>query len=399
MKFSFLVFALVFSLGIKAHASGTVLNGGDAVFCKAEPGAQLQGLYSLDYLATYDPNVPLFLPRKLEDSQQRIWMLLNKNLPELQASFKVFAKNFLNKDPHFTYVWEEANFGLIDIKDEDLVSLLPENCRGSNGKGQLIQAVVRQPSKYTGMPNKILFGYQPKVLKEMYENAPLQLSFLLVHEWLWEFTQNVQVVRRVDKFLHSVQFQEMSRDQIISTLRELNFVIPGDVDALLYDESCLPDPRGIAQMFPAQGEDPQMYIAPDLIGQVKTCGDMYGGTCVHMNTDMSTRLLRDYIGAQDGKYGIFLQNGNALHFRSRDGNRVVTNLECAVDLNTALIKCTNMRDADGNEMLKNREQFTGTMSRSCIRLVGKDVADQQSGSRGDFWRENTYVIYKRIENR
>ncbi len=399
MKFISLASILIFAFAIKAHASGTVLNGGDAVFCKATPGAQMQGLYSLDYLVTYDSSVQFFNARTVEDSHRRIWMLLNKNLPELQASFKVFSKNFLNKDPHFTYIWEEASFGLVDIRDEDLVSLLPENCRGASGQAQIIQAVVRQPSRFTGMPNKTVFGYQPKVLKEMHERAPLQLSFLLVHEWLWEFSQNVQVNRRVNKFLHSVAFQEMSRDQIISTLREIGFAIPGDLKALLFDESCLPDPRGIANMFPPQGENPRVLAAPDLVGQVKTCGDMYGGTCVHMNTDMSTRLLRTYVGAEGGKYGIFLQNENALYVRAQDRSGLVTNLECAVDLNTGLIKCNNMRDAYGNEMLKGRERFTGTMSRSCIRLVGRDVTERIESRRGDFWRENTYVIYKRIENR
>jgi hypothetical protein len=335
----------------------------------------------------------------MEDSHQRIWMLLNQNLPELQASFKVFSKNILNKDPHFTYVWEEASFGLVDIKDEDLVSLLPENCRGPNGQAQIIQAVVRQPSGFTGMPNKIVFGYQPKVLKEMHERAPLQLSFLLVHEWLWEFSQNVQVNRRVNRFLHSVEFQEMSRDQILSTLRAMGFVLPGDLNALLFDESCLPDPRGIAEMFPPQGANPRVLAMPELIGQVKTCGEMSGGTCVHMNTDMSTRLLQDYVGAQNGKFGIFLQNEKSLYLRGQDRGGLATNLECSVDLNTAQILCTNMRDANGNEMLKGNERFTGTMSRSCIRLVGRDVTDRIESRRGDFWRENTYVIYKRIENR
>ncbi len=79
----------------------------------------------------------------------------------------------------------------------------------------VMQTVIR-----TERLDATIYEFDPKILSEFIEFAPLQYSFLLVHEWLWDLTQDVQIIRDINRFLHSEAAQKMSENQFrLSVLR------------------------------------------------------------------------------------------------------------------------------------------------------------------------------------
>jgi hypothetical protein len=221
-------------------------NGGDAVRCAAAPSGSpsygYEGLFSLDFLATggdgdAEGAAPLATATSWTESAARITSVLEEKLPELAPGFKRFVANYGNKDPQRPYVWEAAPFGLIELKDERLAALLPENCR-SGAEPKLIQAAIRQRPSFTGSQSFILFKFDPKLLSQLDQTAPVQLSMILVHEWLWDFSANVDRNRRVNRLLHSRELEDLPRAEIVGRLKAWGFHIPG-VEPEYYDpESC-----------------------------------------------------------------------------------------------------------------------------------------------------------------
>jgi hypothetical protein len=67
----------------------------------------------------------------------------------------------------------------------------------------VMQTVIR-----TERPDATIYEFDPKILSEFIEFEPLQYPFLLVHEWLWDLTQDVQIIRDINRFLHSEAAQK-----------------------------------------------------------------------------------------------------------------------------------------------------------------------------------------------
>ena len=183
---------------------GRVGNGGDSVLCQQTADNPFVGYYSLDYLMTYNSsnqNSDLVEVFDWNESYQRISGMLERNHPDLSYSFEAFVRHLDNQlDYTRERIWQEASFGLVDLKDERMIRRLPKNCQrfSEDGELELIQTVIRQQK-----PNLVVYEYDPTILKEFRTLAPLQYSFLLIHEWLWDLTQDVKVIRDANRFLHS----------------------------------------------------------------------------------------------------------------------------------------------------------------------------------------------------
>ena len=124
----------------------------------------------------------------------------------------------MNQDQSRRHVWEPTDYQLTEINDEDLPLAIeiPVNCR-ENGKLQLVQAVIRQNPTFTGS-KLIVYKYMPKIFEKLENEKPLQLSFLLIHEFLWSISDNVDRNRRINWFFHSADFQKLSRLDVIDRL-------------------------------------------------------------------------------------------------------------------------------------------------------------------------------------
>src|SRR6185312_587258 len=135
-----------------------------------------------------------------DDSYRRLSRLLAAADPDLSQSFEAFVSGLDNfSDWTQPKIWREASFGLVQINDQAIIRKLPTNCYTAAGDGsiQIIQTVVQLQR-----PDQIEYDYDPAVYNEFKQYAPLQFSFLMVHEWLWELTSDPEVIRNVDYFLH-----------------------------------------------------------------------------------------------------------------------------------------------------------------------------------------------------
>ena len=208
---------ITFLMSTIANAGTKIGNGdgGDAVYCKADnsPGSKtpVSGYYALDYLGTiglqFGENANIASWR---ESAIRIQSILDRVSPTLAASFREYVRDIKNTDYTHRFVWEESPYGLIKIDDQNIVALAPDNCQ-VNHTLELIPAVVHQNDRISGRPPGMqLYAFVPSVLNQLEQTSPLQLSFLYVHEWLWNHSDNVGRNRRISRFLHSVMADTMS---------------------------------------------------------------------------------------------------------------------------------------------------------------------------------------------
>jgi hypothetical protein len=235
------ILAAVAALATPALAGGhSVGNGGDAVICRAAADDAFAGTYALDYLLTYSASADALVPvESLDASFQRLRAQIAAKLPELLQSFDSFRVNYRNTtDLSRTRVWEEAPFGLIDLEDEAIVASLPANCRDGD-TAHIVQAVVREWPELSGAPpSHVTYRFVPSVLDDLQKQAPLQLSFLVIHEWLWDLSTNVTRNRRIDRLLHSEALERSTREQLVAQLTALGLYLPGQAPDGFRDDFC-----------------------------------------------------------------------------------------------------------------------------------------------------------------
>lgn len=215
-------FVAMLSLAKAVASDLEVRNGGDSVRCIAAAQSPFSGLYSLDYLLTYrsgNDNADVGQFANWTVSKNRIARILERNSPDLSYSFQEFLSDIDNEvDYTRRRIWQEAAFGLIDLKDEALIRKLPANCRSGqsqDGSVQVLQSVTR-----IKRPDLTIYEFDPEILDELKSIQPLQYSFLMIHEWLWDLTSNVKKIRDMNRFLHSIQADALSpQDFRLAVLR------------------------------------------------------------------------------------------------------------------------------------------------------------------------------------
>lgn len=170
-------------------------NGGDVVWCSASEHMSA-GLYSLDFVATLessDYNRLLVPVKSWEESYRRIWRVMATTIsPQLAQDFLNFARGVMS-NASSSRMWIKFKFRLYDIKDENLLFDMPENCRQKH-----YQAVIRKK-----MGGTIIYYYSPSILKRLKKESPLQFSFLMVHEFLWDRMTDSEAIRETNRILHS----------------------------------------------------------------------------------------------------------------------------------------------------------------------------------------------------
>lgn len=266
-------------LPLPAPAAFDVGNGGDVVSCPPAEGQPYAGLYALDFLATEsDSASPLVPVESWQSSRSRIESLLRDKAPALRASFARFSDLVLNSsDYRAPYVWEESKFGLVDLKDEQLVARLPENCR-SGEHASVIQAIIRQNPSFSGTaPTSFIFRYDPKILLDLQATSPLQFSFLMVHEWLWDLSKNVDRNRRINRFLHSRRATELSAQEFQAQLEGMGLRFPEEPSAALTPNACAGTQITLADLGPdnrACSGRPMGILQP--AARYRVCNAQYG---------------------------------------------------------------------------------------------------------------------------
>ncbi len=230
-------------------AGGTVENGGDLIVCRDEnapepppirippinPADPGDGKYfSLDYIyaigAGSSPSDFASI-RDWEDSQGRLVKILSGVSHGLLRSFSRFAESTqqmesLDNDNDLVRKREWSKLLGLTRYRTNKIDGIPENClvKQANGNGTIVKifsyfrAIIRIEKKSR---RSIVYHYNPYFLKSKVMDSPLQLSFIMIHEWLWDYTQDSNVNRSVNNFLHSKEIEKMSSGEIRQRLIDL----------------------------------------------------------------------------------------------------------------------------------------------------------------------------------
>ncbi len=356
---------LFFFLPAFGFAGGAVGNGGDSVECTYSAANDFNGTYALDYLLTYkesNQNSDIVKVTSLDESIQRIKKLLQEKVPELSDSFDEFMKLVRNEDISLPRFWEEAPFGLVDIKDENIINFVPMNCR-QNGDVKIVQTIIRLNPMNTGLEKyKLVYKYVPSIFQRLYTQAPLQLSFLLVHEWLWDLSHHVEKNRRLNRFIHSKEFESLSREQLRARLTTLGLEIPNQISPDIFRfDSCKPSPSDAKELMSRIKTGGQIILSQDLslLQRKFKCpvsesvgGCLFSSVYWHTVSKEPQSRLTGSVDSQGGK--------NLLLSTPKTGVS-----RCEVDEESAVISCKNL-----NLFPQPQKEtiFTGTVGSGCIKF-------------------------------
>lgn|GEM_PF-2877828 len=247
-----------------SFAGDMVRNGGDLIVCDS---AEFAGHTSavLDFAAalttTSNPNLVLpfetvsDLSMAIREKNQALADDLSHFLNDAVAQLGGYAK------PHAFHQWKPSKLKLLNISDEELaererlIASLPDSCiREAEGKKviQLRQLVARE--KETGR-NRTTFYFDAEAMK-LIEKRPDQLSFLLIHEWLWSHAKHANTVRELNWYLHSHEWKDMEGVEFLHALASMGFNFATDKT----------DVSPIIRIVPAGGLEPnghERFKLPD----------------------------------------------------------------------------------------------------------------------------------------
>lgn len=216
-----LLILLAYSGSIWAQGS-TVGKGGDTIKCDPSSLNDFQGHYTLDYLLEYNSGVYQTAENiNFEILKTKLSKYFGTTHPELAQSLENYSQSLYKKDAALGRVWTKVETQLFDIKDEEIIKQIPENCLDLEaGKYvlKLQQTVIRQSFK-----DYIEYNYDEAILLNLKNHGPLQYSFFLVHEWLWDFTRNIEAVRKLNWVLHSSKLELISPEDFRIFLEKIKF--------------------------------------------------------------------------------------------------------------------------------------------------------------------------------
>jgi hypothetical protein len=192
--------------------------GGGIVHCNPTTirGVAYSGYYALDYIAQIQVAHPSALAfNSTREALQNIVRKLKEDVPALGEHLEAFLHLYKSETMKNFRVWRGGEGPLVRIFDENLVRELPPACR------ETYQAIVRTPVKYgtdpSFKPSRIFYDYNPEVVSSI-ESKDLQLSFLLVHEWLRDFLDDAFQIRQLNWYLHSKEFMAASESDVLEAL-------------------------------------------------------------------------------------------------------------------------------------------------------------------------------------
>jgi hypothetical protein len=373
MKHKLALIALLIAVTAFAKEDGGRTGNGFAVPCTADAVENLrEGFYSLDYLST----VGLGASRQVktwEESAERIKRLLAGVLSEKEMKlYEDFVDNVRNvNDYGKNRIWESAPYGVINLKTQfavdaadpgpiakeqiksnlrSLVTKLPKACQTGNDDADLIPAVVFQDHFFTGRPEgSLVYKFVPKVLNELEANNPLQLSYLYIHEWLWDISNSEDRNRRINHLLHSERIESMSTSEIRRQLTGMGLVLaaPGEASPKLgsadvveaYEYTKIPTSRLTFKQVTAQLLKGQQAVGLGryhLFALYRTCTSAVDCTAWRKSTPVWKDLAKTPAVPPDGE--IWLRNEANLLILAKSspvttgqGPKQKVATECAVD--------------------------------------------------------------------
>ncbi|MEW6057315.1 MAG: hypothetical protein AB1540_11955, partial [Bdellovibrionota bacterium] len=213
-------------------------NGGQLIVCQpvqSDPDQKdrrgFDGLYSIDYivavLARGGDETKIVGARSWHESYLRIYnrlQLLDKKMAADFAEFNNLRHNYT--DMSLPQIWIDQPYGVINRKAESLVERLPKECmQGENVQTE--QVVWREESN-----GLIKYKHDRKRLTDLEMQLPLMYSFTMVHEWLWMYMDNIQDLQMFNGFLHSTDFDTISKSAFNKILKRWKVNVHGSITVL-----------------------------------------------------------------------------------------------------------------------------------------------------------------------
>lgn len=220
---------LVGSLPAVQADGGKVGNGGFIIRCKKDPALNsFEGDYFLDYIATYvvsNKNSDIVQLKTWEDYRDRILNGLLQKAPEMGQAFQEYLSTENNfSDYAQKRIWVEKSFGL-EPQDPELFDKVPKNCRTATDKADYSQFIRRSLS---GGGDQIIYEFDPAYHEPFKQNRPLQFSFAKFHEFAWDYTDDINVVRTLNRLVHSKQFDQYSPTEFQKALSKIGVNLSAD---------------------------------------------------------------------------------------------------------------------------------------------------------------------------
>jgi len=227
--------ALLFMLfaGQAFAAGGVVNNGGDSVKCAASSMGPA-GMYTLDYALAIGRGAAtddFVMIANWSHSRQRLLRLLARVDQGLARSFHDFSQSLEQREQpiarksdfysDWNRQWIVHRGRPLEVDDIGDISRLPMACKylyrsSTVAKFKIYRLIQREADLAA---RRLIYRYDQTRLRGL--RLPLQHSFLMVHEWLWDWTQDIEVNRRVNAFLHSTEIDYMTPRQIARRLKAL----------------------------------------------------------------------------------------------------------------------------------------------------------------------------------
>lgn len=230
---------------------GTVGNPGDTVICRPSPTFPFHparpSYFSLDYALSigWGENPQEFLDLPWSESSFLIASLLAKAAPELSPSFtefRAFVEDLYSRGPSLVSTlapnaladgatdalkrkWKKKLRLPISVGDRGDISALPRECKNRvalpvSSEFFIYRAILRK-----GNIDTITYEYDPRILAPLIKEKSPQFSLMMVHEWLWDHTDDIEIVRRVTLFLHKKRSHKLNPQTLRTELREMGLRI------------------------------------------------------------------------------------------------------------------------------------------------------------------------------
>jgi hypothetical protein len=279
------------------RADETVIgNGGDVAYCKKSESNDFTDFYTVDYLVTYESFSPISEAKNWKGSRDRILNQLKRLNTQLHESFKSYLQD-LDKKPsaNTKRLWQPSSFGLSKLSDELLIGNLPENCRNadSDGKTRLLQTVIRSIPKADELslstkdsidpadpaaPALVKYDYNKNMMEWLKNQRPLQYSFMIVHEWLWDFSKDINSIRTLNALIHSHDLDQMTAEDFMQKFVGLGFRLHSQlkIGNFINTQKCEieihKDPEDKAQFFISWRNCPKESMLLQALGEDRTKG-------------------------------------------------------------------------------------------------------------------------------
>lgn len=221
-----MIFLFTILISAFSNAGGVAGNGGDIIFCEKSATNNFSGFYVLDYLATFDADAgddPNPLKSIYKDLRKKKSQDKFEGAAESLEQFFENMKTQLFTKPNYNLpnIWFSHTFGLIDVRDENLIQLLPPNCYKKDSLGNkldIYQTIVREDGTF----GSVIFHYDPTNIRRVLDLTPIQFSYLVIHEWLRKTFTDANKIRNVNRLLHSSDFKSATSQTAAQMLQNVS---------------------------------------------------------------------------------------------------------------------------------------------------------------------------------